>query len=331
MILDIDKVPDGAILNKPIKNCYGDIVVQEGSVVGRDTIAYATLNDYLELDVAFCVPDNTINRLTIHNMSNMMFMMFKNASMEDKQALATVIVNNAMTENELSLMNRLKDYSYETYVHSLTVAQYAVLLCTALNINRKNMHRILKGAILHDVGKLMIPKEVLHKIGKFSPEDRIVMNQHPKLGIEILNEYDITDSIVRDIVLHHHENWIGNGYPDKLKYNNISSYAMIVHIADVYSALNMRRTYKVAIERSKVWDIMMDGTGTQFSPLLMNIVKNKLPVYFIGELVSLGDNLFAKVIGTNEDIFNPTVYFNGKMMDLRSAFELVKEVEEEAC
>lgn len=325
MILDLDSVPDGVILNKPILNKYSDVVVKEGSVVGRDTISYARLNSYDKLDVAFCVPDSTINRLTISNMSNIMFLMFKNASMEDKQALATVIVNNAMSDDEITLMNKLKEYSYETYVHSLTVAQYAVLLCSELNINKKIMCKILKGAVLHDIGKLKIPREVLHKEGKFTQEDREIMSKHPELGIELLNEYNIEDSIIRDIVLHHHENWNGGGYPDNLKYNKISSYAMIVHIADVYSALNMRRAYKSAIERSIVWDIMLEGAGTQFSPILMHIIKNRLPVYFIGELVSLGDSLFAKVIGTNKDAFNPTVYFNGKIMNLKEVFKLVKE------
>ena len=103
---------------------------------------------------------------------------------------------------------------------------------------------------------------------------------------------------------------------------------MIVHIADVYSALNMRRSYKSATERNRVWEIMMKETGDKFSPSLMYSIKDKLPIYFAGELIHVGSGLYAKMIGTNKDVFNPTVYFNGRFMFLKDAFALVPSMDD---
>ena len=328
MILEIDTVPDGAILNEHIKNTDGTVVLEAGSIVGRDTIMYGILNDYEMLDVSFCVPDSIVKKLNVGHMSNTLFMMLKNASMEDKQALASMAVFQSLDGKELELMNRLKLYSYETYAHAMTVAQHTVLLCTELKVPQNIMSRMLLGAVLHDVGKLKVSKDILHKRGKFTSEERKAMELHPEYGLDILSEYDISDSIVEDIVVHHHENWSGSGYPHKLKHSDISREAMIVHIADVYSALNMRRSYKSATERNRVWEIMMKETGDKFSPSLMYSIKDKLPIYFAGELIHVGSGLYAKMIGTNKDVFNPTVYFNGRFMFLKDAFALVPSMDD---
>ena len=101
------------------------------------------------------------------------------------------------------------------------------------------------GALLHDVGKLMIPAEVLNKPGKLSPEQWALIKSHPTAGVELLADIDFPWD-VRPIVESHHERWDGKGYPHKLAGESIPLTARVLCIADVYDALTSKRSYKQA-------------------------------------------------------------------------------------
>lgn len=123
------------------------------------------------------------------------------------------------------------------------------------------------GALLHDVGKLMVPAEVLNKPGKLTDDEWKLIQSHPSAGVELLADIDFPWD-VRPIVESHHERWDGRGYPHKLEGEAIPLTARVLCIADVYDALTSKRSYKQAFTHDEAMEIMRGDVGRQFDPTL---------------------------------------------------------------
>ncbi len=141
-------------------------------------------------------------------------------------------------------------------------------------LNRKEIENIALAAVLHDVGKIAIPDAVLTKPGKLTNEEYTVMQSHTVRGVEILeNIPQMRDSEIYeyacDIACHHHERWDGRGYPDGLREDEISPWAQVVSLADVYDALICRRVYKPPFPRDKVLEMIKTGQCGVFNPKLV--------------------------------------------------------------
>lgn len=133
---------------------------------------------------------------------------------------------------------------------------------------------ISEASVMHDVGKIAIPDEILNKPGRFTVEEFEKMKLHTIKGCDILNSVDKLKnsdiySYAYDICRHHHERWDGKGYPDKLIGNEITIWAQIVAIADVYDALVTERVYKKAYSHEVAVKMIQDGECGQFNPILM--------------------------------------------------------------
>jgi putative two-component system response regulator len=136
---------------------------------------------------------------------------------------------------------------------------------------------IMKSMALHDVGKIAIPDKILLKPGKLDDDEYEIMKTHTTRGREIIGELGDAESSLylkhcEDICYGHHERWDGNGYPQKLKDNEIPLVARLASIADVYDALVCARIYKAAIPYDEALDIIKSGKGTQFDPLITDAV-----------------------------------------------------------
>ncbi len=123
------------------------------------------------------------------------------------------------------------------------------------------------GALLHDVGKLLVPADVLNKPGKLSDDEWTLVRRHPSAGVELLAEVEFPFD-VRPIVESHHERWDGRGYPHGLAGREIPLTARVLCIADVYDALTSQRSYKRAFSHDDAMAIMRGDVGTQFDPEL---------------------------------------------------------------
>jgi len=132
---------------------------------------------------------------------------------------------------------------------------------------------IVKSMALHDVGKIAIPDRILQKPGRLDPEEYEIMKTHTTRGKEIIGELgDVNASLYlkhcEDICYGHHERWDGKGYPRNLSGTEIPLAARLASVADVYDALVCARVYKAAIPYSEAVNIIKDGKGTQFDPLV---------------------------------------------------------------
>ncbi|CAN5452901.1 hypothetical protein BH09GEM1_BH09GEM1_43400 [soil metagenome] len=129
------------------------------------------------------------------------------------------------------------------------------------------------GALLHDVGKLMVPAEVLNKSGQLNNAEWLLMKQHPTAGVELLADVEFPWD-VRPIVESHHERWDGRGYPHGLGGEEIPLTARVLCIADVYDALTSKRSYKQAFNHDEAMEIMRGDVGTQFDPDLFGTFED---------------------------------------------------------
>ena len=143
------------------------------------------------------------------------------------------------------------------------------------NLSKEEINNIAVASIMHDVGKIAIPDAVLAKPGRLTKEEFEVMKTHTTQGVVLLERISqLRESAMFDyacdIARHHHERWDGRGYPDHLVENEISPWAQIVSLADVYDALSSKRVYKKAFSRNKVLEMIWAGECGVFNPQLLD-------------------------------------------------------------
>ena len=148
-------------------------------------------------------------------------------------------------------------------------------LCPEYCLPAEEIDKITTSALLHDVGKISIPDNILNKPGKLTTEEFEIMKQHTVKGCELLSSIPniMDEGIFRyayDICRHHHERWDGKGYPDGLKGDEVSIWAQVVAVADVYDALTSPRVYKKAFSHDTAVDMIFEGQCGTFKPKVLN-------------------------------------------------------------
>jgi putative nucleotidyltransferase with HDIG domain len=195
------------------------------------------------------------------------------AQLRARRELADVDRRTARLENDFLDVVRKWGESIEskdvyTQGHCVRVADLACALWMKVNTgDDTSLFWFRIGALLHDVGKLMVPAEVLNKPGKLSDEEWAMVRNHPSAGVELLADIEFPWD-VRPIVESHHERWDGKGYPHGLAGDAIPLTARVLCVADVYDALTSVRSYKRAFTHEEAMDIMRKDAGTQFDPAL---------------------------------------------------------------
>ncbi len=173
-------------------------------------------------------------------------------------------------ESVRALVSAVEAKDPYTRMHSDHVTYYAEHLARQANLPGDLMEAIRVAALVHDVGKIGIPDTILTKPGRLTEEEFQLIREHPRMGAEILSKISLLDDESR-LVLHHHENWDGSGYPDGLAGEAIPLGARVIQLADCIDAMLMRRTYKEPFPLSRVLDELERGKGKQFDPTLAEV------------------------------------------------------------
>lgn len=177
-----------------------------------------------------------------------------------------------MSMNIVSALTRTIDAKDRyTNGHSQRVANYAVELSKRLGKNLEEQTYIYYAGLLHDVGKIRIPKDIINKAGKLTDEEFEQIKIHPVTGYHILKDI-YEDRIIAEGAKFHHERYDGNGYPNGLQGNNIPEIARIIGIADAYDAMASNRSYRKALPQETVRNEIVKGRGTQFDPDIADVM-----------------------------------------------------------
>ena len=153
--------------------------------------------------------------------------------------------------------------------HAQRVRDYATMIARELGLSGRDIYSIRRGALLHDVGKVGVSDTVLLKPGKLTPEEREHIEAHPVIGASITEQVKF-DSEIIDMVRHHHERFDGNGYPDRLKGEEISRNARILAVADTLDAMLSDRPYRKGMAPERALSLIQEASGTQFDPQMVD-------------------------------------------------------------
>jgi HD-GYP domain-containing protein (c-di-GMP phosphodiesterase class II) len=159
--------------------------------------------------------------------------------------------------------------------HSERVTKFAEAIGRGLDLNEDQMRVLTISAILHDIGKIAVPEQILDKPGKLTDEEFSIVKKHPQAGADIISSIPSYEKILPGI-LYHHERWDGTGYPKNIREEDIPLFARIICIADVYDALTEDRPYRKAWSREQVMQFFEDQKGKMFDSELVDIFM-KLP------------------------------------------------------
>jgi len=210
------------------------------------------------------------------NSSKKLFSAFYNiASSFYKMKEYNFLQNNFTKEIISSTIKMLEMYDLYTRGHSENVAELAAEIAKEMELEQKRIDDIYWAGLVHDIGKMLIPLEVLNKEGKLSDSEYQVIKEHPVLGSNALKSSKSLKHIAK-YVRHHHERWDGGGYPDGLKKDNIPLESQILCAADAWDAMNSKRTYREPLSYNHALAEIKDNKGIQFAPAVVDALLNVL-------------------------------------------------------
>lgn len=174
-------------------------------------------------------------------------------------------------ETTEALANAIDAKDKYTSGHSSRVAYYSRLIASEANLPKKTCDEVYFAALLHDVGKIGVDRDILNKVGRLTPDEFEQIKEHPILGDQILSS--IKNAPFLSIgARHHHEKYDGTGYPDGLAGEEIPEIARIIAVADAYDAMSSRRSYRDPLEKNVIRRELEKGKGTQFDPKFAEIM-----------------------------------------------------------
>jgi putative nucleotidyltransferase with HDIG domain len=211
-------------------------------------------------------------------------------------------ISSSVLRNPGALISlaRLKTADDYTYMHSVAVCALMVALARQLGLDEKDTREAGMAGLLHDLGKAMMPMEVLNKPGKLTDEEFTIIKSHPVEGHRLLVEGKSASATVLDVCLHHHEKVDGSGYPDRLPGDKISLQAKMGAVCDVYDAITSNRPYKAGWDPAESIRKMTEWSKGHFDERVFQAFVKSIGIYPTGSLVKLTSGRLAVVVEQSE-------------------------------
>lgn len=302
-------VESGTILGKTVRSDKGQILLSEGVELNDKMlnrlqllgITYIYIKDSVTEGIEYIevLPDSirrqavqtietTFHELQMDSKINSTFVIEK-ASKRFKDLIRQLLFE---LKNNKNLLTMLADvYTYDNYIftHSLHVTMYSLAIGMKLKLTPKELEILGMGAILHDVGKMKVPCEILQKPGKLTDQEYDEIKKHPEEGFQMLRNVPAMSLIVAHCAYQHHERLNGTGYPRGIEGEDIHQLAKIIAVADVFDAVTSNRVYRDAMLPHHGLEILFAGSGTLFDPKIIEAFRKGVAIYPVGITVILDD------------------------------------------
>lgn len=333
--VDIRKCNNGDVIAEDIVNPYGGLLVNENTII-NETIK----KKLIEID---------IRRIRIFDLSDLN----GSESEEDilletgekyyenidyvKEIFTGIVTGKKIDEAKLNaisdslydqitneryilqFINELKSTDEYTYCHSVNVSVYSMIIGKWLKLSKSRIKELIQVGLLHDMGKVKIPNEILNKTGKLDSAEFSFIKRHPSFGYEIISSIDNINENIKLGVLMHHEREDGSGYPLGITGRCINLYSKIVAIADVYDAITSDRVYKRKVSPFHAFDEFINGMFGCFDTSILYLFLKNIASYYVGSKVLLSNKDIGEVMYINpQDISNPIVRIDSELIDLSS-------------
>lgn len=198
-------------------------------------------------------------------------------------------INQSIARNSSALvsLSRLKNVDDYTYLHSVAVCILMMALGRQLGLEGEVLKQVGLAGLMHDLGKVFIPKEILNKPGKLTEEEFNIVKMHPLKGWEFLKQSSEASDLTLDVCRHHHERVDGKGYPDKLSGEALTLFARMGAICDVYDAITSNRCYKKGWEPAESIRKMAEWKDGHFDEAIFHAFVKTVGIYPTGTLLKL--------------------------------------------
>jgi HD-GYP domain-containing protein (c-di-GMP phosphodiesterase class II) len=234
----------------------------------------------------------------------------KKAGVRKSLRVIQKMVDLVMEDEPILLgLSTIRDYDDYTFTHSVNVAILSMCLGQRIGLSRASLHRLGVCGLFHDLGKLDIPIEIIHQPGKLSQSEFEEIKKHTIYSVTQIIKLEAPHDLKAKILLppfEHHLKYDLSGYPETNRKKPLSLFGRIIAIADVFDAITSPRIYReVAFTPDQALNMMFDGAGTEFDPILLKIFINMLGVYPIGSLLEMDTGELALVMD-NETTLDET-------------------------
>ncbi|MBI3283684.1 MAG: HD-GYP domain-containing protein [Burkholderiales bacterium] len=326
-IEELKKIQNTKIREAWIDTVKGlDVLPKAGNAPAQAIPATATSTS-VQRQVTVVSMDEELGRasMIVNKSKQAVYSMFNEARMgkavdvENAQVLVEEIAESVMRNpGALIGLARLKTKDDYTYMHSVAVCALMVALGKQLGLDEEQMREAGLAGLLHDIGKMAIPGDILNKPGKLTDEEFVSVKTHPAAGHKMLLEAKGVSNITLDVCLHHHEKMDGSGYPERLQGDEISMYARMGAVCDVYDAITSNRPYKQGWCPAESLRKMAEWSNGHFDEKIFQAFVKSIGIYPVGTLVRLESGRLGVVIEqqTGKSLLLPKVrvFFSTKSM-----------------
>ena len=244
-----------------------------------------------------------------------------------KKVVADMVDSVIRNPDALMCLNQLKNKDEYTALHSLRVCVLALAFGRHLDLSDEELNLLGLGALLHDVGKMKVPNDIINKPGKLTEEEFNLMKSHVPCGVDILEQTHGIPSIAIDVARFHHERYAGGGYAIGVKGEDIGLFGTVGAIVDCYDAITSDRSYHAGMSAHDALKKMYSWRGRDFQPVLVEQFIQCMGIYPIGSVVELSTGAIGVVISVNRTrrlkprvamVLNPdkTPFTPAKVIDL---------------
>lgn len=306
----VNHLQAGMVLGKTLLGVRSEIILKEGTTLSTSHIEKIInygyngiyIDDPLTKDIAFkelispklkaetvnevkCCFQNTKNNVVSwKNIKNL------------RKLVEEIIDEVSHLKDEMVNIVDIKAAPHYIYYHSVNVAVHSVLVGMAMNLRDQDLYDLGLSALLHDLGKAMIPFNCTDKPDKMSDEEYLLLQEHPEKGYRYLKTvYGLSTKVIMGI-LDHHEKFDGSGYPKGKKGEEISLFGRIINVVDAYDVLVSERTYQRAMLPSEAMEYILGASGHLFDPDVCSTFSRKVAPYPTGTFVKLSNRTVALVL-----------------------------------
>jgi HD-GYP domain-containing protein (c-di-GMP phosphodiesterase class II) len=312
--ISIDYIKPGMCVARPVYNSDGQILLNKNVILSERyikrledfNITAIYIDDGLlpELEVDDVIKDETRIKAVI-NLKKI------TAKQPDNNIGSSILVSTGVIESINTIMDELLSThnimvnltdirSSDDYVfyHSINVCVLAIITGIALGYDRGRLKDLAIGAMLHDIGKIKVPTQILNKPGKLTKEEFDIIKAHSQWGYEILKTNPTVSIISRIAAFQHHERYNGEGYPQGLRGSQIHEFGQIVGLVDMYDALVADRVYRKAFSPNEAYEMLAGSGDYYFRYDIVKAFLDHVAAYPVGTIVELNTNELGIVVET---------------------------------
>ncbi len=200
----------------------------------------------------------------------------KKALDESRPIISNLIdfINSA--PNEMQNLITLSGHDFYTYNHSFDVSIYSLGLGQAIGLGKTELEELGLSSLYHDLGKRLVPLEILCKKGALDDNEWVQMRMHPQFGLKILNEHGNISDAIKAACYEHHESWTGGGYPQGISKQEIHPFARIVALTDTYDAMTTQRSYNTPMKPADALNLMNGNLAQRYDPDMLKAMYSVL-------------------------------------------------------